>query len=145
VTIEFTPAGAGVRIATFTVADNATGSPQSISLIGQGLPVVKMLQIAPSTLTFPPTPVGTTDYAGSVDVYNSGTVTISPIDGSISGPNAGDFTFTYTPLCGLSPGSYCNIFVNFTPSAVGTRTATLKIVSSATGSPQTVQLTGTGQ
>jgi hypothetical protein len=50
-----------------------------------------------------------------------------------------------SPLQGtLAGGASCTINVLFTPTATGTRTATLNIVDNAAGSPQTVALTGTG-
>jgi len=44
----------------------------------------------------------------------------------------------------LGGGASCTINVLFTPQASGTRTATLLIADNATGSPQTVALSGTG-
>ena len=39
----------------------------------------------------------------------------------------------------------CQIDVTFTPSAIGSRPAKMKVNDSANNSPQTVSLTGTGQ
>jgi hypothetical protein len=44
----------------------------------------------------------------------------------------------------LSAGADCTISVTFTPVAAGTRTGTLSISDSATGSPRTSALSGTG-
>jgi len=44
----------------------------------------------------------------------------------------------------VAAGSSCAISVTFTPSATGSRGASLMITDSATGSPQTVALSGTG-
>ena len=41
-------------------------------------------------------------------------------------------------------GGNCSIGVTFTPTAAGSRSATLSIGDNATGSPQLVNLTGTG-
>jgi hypothetical protein len=58
-------------------------------------------------------------------------------------PN-GDYAQTNT--CGMSvaAGANCTISVTFTPTATGTRTGAITITDNATGSPQTVNLTGTG-
>jgi len=45
----------------------------------------------------------------------------------------------------LAAKSTCTIGVTFTPSAKGTRTATLNVNDSANNSPQTASLTGTGK
>jgi hypothetical protein len=147
ITIEFTPTTTGVRLATFKVTDNATGSPQSISIVGEGVAVVKSLQVTPTTVTFNATPVGTTDYnGGTVNIVNTGTVPVTLKSFAFSGANQGDFTIAYNacPSPTLNAGSSCQISLNFTPSAAGTRTAELTIESDATPAKQAVQLTGTG-
>jgi hypothetical protein len=75
-------------------------------------------------------------------------ITISTI--AISGGNApGDYVLDGGGDCPLSPktlgaGDKCNIPVTFTPSALGSRTATLTVTDDASNSPQTVALTRTG-
>src|SRR4029077_15403924 len=44
----------------------------------------------------------------------------------------------------LAPSGSCTISVVFTPSATGTRTATVVISDNAPGSPHTIALAGTG-
>jgi hypothetical protein len=64
---------------------------------------------------------------------------------AITGANASDFA-EMADTCGSSvaAGGTCTIGVTFTPSAVGQRAATLGITDNASGSPQTVNLSGTG-
>jgi len=144
-TIAFVPSATGIRLANFTVADNASGSPQSVSMVGEGVAAVKTLQVTPGTVTFSPTPVGTTNYdGGSVNVYNSGTVPVTFKSFGFSGPDRTDFSVENSCSLTLNPGYNCFLYLNFTPSATGTRTAQLTIESDATPSKQTVQLTGTG-
>ncbi len=75
-------------------------------------------------------------------------ITITSI--AIGGGNApGDYVLDTGGTCPLSPstlgaGDKCNIPVIFTPSALGSRTATLTVTDDATNNPQTVALTGTG-
>jgi hypothetical protein len=63
---------------------------------------------------------------------------------ALSGTNAGDFTQANTCGSSLAAGSSCNIAVLMTPSGCETRTASLSIADSASGSPQSVALSGTG-
>jgi hypothetical protein len=66
---------------------------------------------------------------------------------TISGENSGDYqlaTGTCNPSGTLAAGANCTVAVTFTPTVAGTRSATLAILDNATGSPQTVSLTGVG-
>ena len=139
ISVTFTPAAMGARTAAVTIADDAPGSPQTIALAGNGSGIVG---VSPSTVTFSSQYVGTTGLPQSVTVTNNAAtpltiskVTTSPADfGSVS-------------ACGstLAPGASCAIGVFFDPTQAGSRTGTLTITDSATGSPQTVTLNGTGQ
>lgn len=62
---------------------------------------------------------------------------------SIEGDNASDFSVSgcSTPV---APGATCTLSVAFTPSATGSRTASLRIVDNAVGGGWTVPLSGTG-
>jgi hypothetical protein len=63
----------------------------------------------------------------------------------IVGANAGDFGQTENCGSGLAAGAKCLISVTFTPSQPGPRNASIQITDSASGSPQSVALSGTGQ
>ena len=57
----------------------------------------------------------------------------------------GDFSVGGNSCMGsLAAGSSCNVSVNFSPTAEGTRTGTLTFSDWSSTSPQTVNLTGTG-
>ncbi len=92
-------------------------------------------------LTFPTTVVGSSSATQSVTLKNGGTgaLTIS----SISVPAS----FTETNTCGtsLAAGSSCAITVTFKPQAAGAIKGSLVVTDNATGSPQSVALSGTGQ
>jgi hypothetical protein len=70
-------------------------------------------------------------------------LTISGI--TITGANGGDFTETDTCGGSVAAKGTCSISVTFTPSALGTRSATLNVADNASNSPQVVPLTGTGK
>jgi FG-GAP-like repeat/Abnormal spindle-like microcephaly-assoc'd, ASPM-SPD-2-Hydin len=57
---------------------------------------------------------------------------------------SGDFAQTNTCGGSVAAGASCTISVTFTPTATGNRTGTLTITDNAPGSPQVVNLTGTG-
>jgi hypothetical protein len=134
--IVFTPAGSGVRTATLKLTDNAAGSPQSISLTGVGQAPTASLDPTPSSLTFGPVAVGSSEGPDTGSVYNTGDANVSITGLSITGPNAGDFAI-YTNSCILSlvPGAFCQYQIIFVPTATGPRNATLQIADDAVGSP----------
>src|SRR5205814_1022856 len=83
--------------------------------------------------------------AQTVTLKNSGTgsLTISSI--GLTGTNAGDFAQTNTcpsSSSTLAPGASCTISVTFTPTATGSRSASVTITDNAAGSPQSVSLSG---
>ena len=146
ISVTFKPTASGARIASVSIADSATGSPQSVTLSGTGAATTPTLTVAPTTLTFPSQPLQTTSSPMSVTVTNSGTSAVQFTGFSITGANSSDYalgTGTCNATGTLAAGANCLVAVTFTPSSAGTRTATLSIADNATGSPQTVALTGT--
>lgn len=51
ISVTFTPAAAGSRTGSVSIADNAAGTPQTVSLTGTGQVPPISIQISPSTLT----------------------------------------------------------------------------------------------
>jgi len=140
VSIKFTPTAAGTRTGTLSIADNATGSPQTISLsgTGAGLPAVSL---SPASLTFASQTVGTTSVAQNVTVSNTGTASLTISSIALSGSD-----FAITNGCGstLAAGASCNIAVTFKPTAAGTRTGTITFANNASSGTQQIALSGTG-
>ena len=102
--------------------------------------------VAPASVAFVTQSKGTTSPAQTITLTNRGTVPLSSNGISISGANASGFG--YTTACGsqLAAGASCAINLNFTPTLVGTETATLVISdNSSSGGTQSVALSGTGQ
>ena len=99
--------------------------------------------LTPTSLTWGTVVLGATTTAKTVTLKNSGTATLNISNIAPSG----DFALaTSTNPCGstLLVGKSCLIKVTFTPTQVGVRTGSLTITDSASNSPQTVPLTGTG-
>jgi hypothetical protein len=145
ITTTFTPTATGTRTASLSIADNAAGSPQSVALSGTG--TAPAVTLSPTTLTFASQTVGTTSAAQTVTLTNSGTAPLTITSIGLAGTNPGDYAQTNT--CPISPATLataanCTISVTFTPTATGTRTASLSIADNAAGSPQNLGLTGTG-
>jgi hypothetical protein len=120
------------------------------SFAGSTSPVVSQVvqgavaTVAPTSVAFPSTPVGTASSPQTVTLTNSGNIVLTISSIGISGNNAADFTQSNNCGSALAVNASCSISVTFTPSAEGSRTGTLSISDTAAGSPQTVSLTGTG-
>ncbi len=143
--ISFTPAAPGLRTAMLQLIDSATGSPQSIPLNGFGLAVTQTL-VFPPGVSFPLTPVGLVAALQTIDFNNTGNAAVNVTSVAITGTDAADFSISQDS-CGtqISPGTACAVTLSFDPVAAGVRKATLQLSDSATGSPQTVTLTGVGE
>ena len=145
INVTFTPKAEGNRSASLAVADNASGSPQSVALGGSGTnaspPVVSL---SPTSLSFGNHQVNTTSSAHTVTLKNSGNSSLTIKGIGLSGPNSGDFHQQHTCSSTLEAGASCTISVTFTPTAEGNRSASLSIADNASGSPQSVALSGTG-
>ena len=140
--VQFTPSAAGLRTASLQIADDASNSPQTLSLVGIGQPVTETLYTNQASLDFGATNDGGTN-SNSVSVYSAGTGNVLLSGIQITGTNATDFSI-YSDSCGTVLSSSCSISIYFTPSIVGPETASLAITSNATGSPLTIPLTGLG-
>lgn len=147
VLVTFAPSSRGSRAAILRVSDDASGSPQDVTLSGIG--VAPGAQVTPSSIDFGMVSVGATSAHQTVTITNTGDAgqTLVLTAATITGPNALDFAFAadHCITTGLlAAGASCTIELTFTPSAAGPRSATLSITDNAAGSPQTVSLTGTG-
>jgi hypothetical protein len=84
---------------------------------------------------------GTESAPQTVTLTNSGGGTLNVSAVSTSG------AFAETDNCvgaALLPGESCSIQVSFLPTAIGATTGTLTVTDNATGNPQSVSLSGTG-
>lgn len=147
VSINFNPATAGTFTATFQVADNAPGSPQTLSLSGNGLTPTPAVSLSAS-LSFPQPPLaatteGTSSAPQVLTVFSTGNATLHIAGVSLAGPNPSDFSFTNNCTAPVAPTANCTISIVFSPIAPGQRTASLMFSDDAPGSPQSVSLSGT--
>ncbi len=138
ISVTFTPQATGVRPATLSVSDNANNSPQTVSLTGTGLIPATL---APASVAYGAQAVGTTSLAKTFTLTNNQSVSLTNIAISPSG----DFAVSATTCTSsLAAKGKCTINVTFAPTITGVRTGTLTVSDSASNSPQTASLTGTG-
>jgi len=140
---HFAPAAAGALTAAITITDSATGSPQSISLSGTGVNSTTV-SLSATSLVFGTQDVGTTSASQTVILTNTGTSTLAITSIVLTGTDASSFVFANSCGTSLAAGANCQIHGHFTPAATGALTAAITITDSATGSPQTINVSGTG-
>ncbi len=138
--VVFKPTAAGTASGTLSVTDNATKSPQKVSLSGTGTD----LSFSPLEINFGDQKVGTSSASAPVTVSNAGAVAVTITAISITGTNPGDFSQTNNCGKSLNGNSSCTINVTFKPTATGTRSASVTLTDTGGGSPQSVPLSGTG-
>src|SRR5438046_1137353 len=114
--------------------------------IGEASAQSPVASFSPSTLAFCSQQVATTSAIQTVTLTNTGGTPLSVIGISITGTNSSEFA-PQTNNCpgALAVNASCQVNVKFTPATLGTRTASLKLTNSASDSPQTVLLSGTGK
>lgn len=107
--------------------------------------VLATVFVSPTSLDFGTVTLGTTSTAQMVTLTNGTSTALNNISTKFAGTNAGDFSQSAT-TCGssLAAGANCTISIVFRPKVAGAETATLQITDSATNSPQSVTLTGSG-
>jgi hypothetical protein len=145
--VTFTPSATGARSASISVSDSAASSPQNIPLSGAGVIPAPVVALSPTSVDFGNQNMGTTSATQSVTLTNAGTAALTITGIALAGPNTGDFAETAT--CPTNPstlaiGASCTLTISFTPSATGTRSASVSITDNAANSPQSITLSGAG-
>ena len=145
ISLTFTPQVVGALTAAITVTDNVSGSPESAVLSGTGaVPPAPQAVVTPASLVFASQLLNTTSAAQTITLSNSGTATLTISSISLTGSNNTAIATTTTCGADLAANATCTISVTFTPAAAGTLTAAISIADNASGSPQSVPLSGTG-
>jgi FG-GAP-like repeat/Cep192 domain 4 len=139
INVVFSPQHQGTQTGTLSINDNASGSPQTVALSGQGCFFV----VTPGSLSFGTVPVGSTSASQVITIYGEDS-TPEKVSFSIS-PTADALLFPYTDTCnGFVPShASCAVTMSFAPQAVGTISATFLI--SGGGGITRVPISGTGQ
>src|SRR5260221_244248 len=143
--IKFKPTTTGTRTGSLTVNDNASGSPQVVSLTGTGgsTTTAPDASASPTSVNFGNQNIGTASAPQVVALTNSGTANLT-VNSISATPSqfvvAGAPTLPMT----LAPGTKTNIAVTFTPSAQGTVSGTVSVGSNAASSPTIISLSGRG-
>ncbi|AHG91684.1 hypothetical protein J421_4147 [Gemmatirosa kalamazoonensis] len=144
--VTFSPSAAGARSGTLVVTSDATASPQSIPLSGNGITPFVSASVVPGSIGFGTLYLGTTTSGRIVKVTSNGNMPLVITAVTLGGTNPWDFGVWDDGCSGatLAPNTSCTFAVTFEPLAAGTRTATVTIAHNAPGSPSSVALSGAG-
>jgi len=141
--VAFAPTTASSFNGSVIIAHNAAGLSSSVQVSGTGIPSAPIATLSATSLSFADTVVGATTLTQSVTFSNTGTA-----DLVISGiTTTGDTTqFVVTHDCATNVAILsCTFTVRFSPTTVGTKTATVSIAhNDVASSPSSFTVSGTG-
>ena len=137
--VVFKPTEPTTEAATLSIVDNATNSPQTVSLTGTGS--VTGIVVFPVLVNFGMVTVASTATA-PVTLANA---TNQPL--TIQGITTTPSVYSATNNCGSSvaPGQACTVTVSFTPTQKGSVQGTLSMALNGKASTVKANLTGSGQ
>ncbi|HTQ97625.1 MAG TPA: choice-of-anchor D domain-containing protein, partial [Candidatus Acidoferrum sp.] len=136
--VTFSPSASEKISGNITVA-TSQGSNAVVALSGSG--VQAGLTITPASASFGNVTVGTPS-TQSIQLLNSGTGTLTVTQVSVAG---GSFsTGTLALPLNVAAGGSANLTVQFSPTAAGSASGSITVVSNAPNSPALIALTGTG-
>lgn len=151
-TLSFRPSALGARTAAieittndlthpvFTVYVEGSGVASAIAISGNGQPITAgdtIPDLADHT-SFGTMDVSAGAVTRSFTISNSGDATLNlsgPPLVSITGANAADFALITAPAASVAPAGQTTFQIQFTPSAIGTRSALVTIASDASAQP----------
>ena len=144
--VSFDPTTTGTRNATLTVSHNAAGSPATASLTGTGTTSAPSTPVAfsPASLSFANTYIGTPSGAKSVSITNGQSVALNISSIAVSSNFVESANNCPISPSTLAAGASCTVSVKFEPLSQGSLSGTISVTDNASGSPQSVPLSGVG-
>ncbi len=119
---------------------NLPGSSQSAFLNGS---TSQQASVSPGSLGFGNQNIGTVSLPQTLTIWNPGNAVLALTNILIAGLNASDFAQINTCGSSVAAGGFCTITITFTPTAIGSRSASI-IINGGAGFSQTVAIGGFG-
>jgi hypothetical protein len=141
VTVGFTPTTASSFYANLSLINNSPTSPVVVSLSGTSVAPVLTLSASPTSINFGSLTTGTNS-TQTVTLTNKGNASVSVSSISVSGTG-----FSHTSISlpvTLAAGQATSFGIEFSPASAGSLTGTATVSSTASNSPVTIALAGTG-
>jgi hypothetical protein len=144
INVSFVPLVIGTT-GTVTITDDASTSPQMLSLVGPNVtPPADVL--SPTSLVFAAQKVGTSSAVQTVTLTNPINGLSTPLTIASIATVGADFAIS-SNTCGgsLAAGTSCTIGITFTPTTTGPLTGLLAVFDDSPNPQRGVTLSGTGQ
>jgi hypothetical protein len=143
INVTFTPTVLVQETEELYINDNATETPQYVTLTGTGINQVTTAQFTPPNLVFAAETINETSAAQVVTMTNNGQTPLTITNIATTGD------FAETNNCPVSPSALavdqsCTFYVTFTPTNSGTRPGFLTVTDNVASGSSSVKLTGTG-
>jgi len=136
---QFAPTTAGSASGSISIASNAPNSPLTIPLSGTATQA--QLAATPATAAFGNVVTGTNN-SQTITLTNGGSAALTISSATVAG--AGFSTTGLTVPLSIAAGKTATFNAVFGPSAAGSVTGSVALVSNAPNSPFTIALSGTG-
>jgi hypothetical protein len=140
INVRSVPTTTGPQPGTITIHASASIKPMVIELSGMGT----LVKLAPSGLTFAAQKMGSKSAPQQVRLTNTGRKTLTIQHVYLEGNDWSSFLEENDCGSSVAAGGSCTFNVIFDPQQKGKNTAALAVYDSDNGSPQSVNLTGTG-
>ena len=144
IVVRFSPTSTGSKNASLQISNNDPNeNPYNITLNGSG--AQPDINVSPGSMNYEDVEI-TSSSTETFIVSNTGGATLSVSSSSITGTDAGDFSITggggsFT----LSPGATRNVYVRFSPSSTGAKSAILRFDNDDPDEdPKDISLSGNG-
>lgn len=142
--LRFDPQTAGALTAAVTLTDDAGTSPQTITLNGTGYPP-PTVTLSATAVSFGNIAAGQSSAVQAVTLTNNGPGPLDFVSILRTGADRTSFASSNDCASGMAAHASCTIRLRFDPKAVAGASASLTVTDTATNSPQTITLTGTGK
>ncbi len=142
--IAFLPTQNGAFSGQMYVTSNSSGLATTyVNLSGNGVAGAPGLTLSSAGLVFGPQDEGTTSPSQGLTVFNTSDVPVTIFGTSVTGTAYTDYAASGC-IATVYPGGSCSVRVNFSPTATGSRAATVNLADSTTARSHSFTVTGTG-
>ncbi len=150
INVAFAPQAIGPYQAEVDIIDNSGGlaaAKQVIALSGTGVAASPIANLSPASLTFGTLAVGTTSGPQPITLRNLGSAALTLSQLTFTGSDAASFAVapsgTTCPIGStVAIGANCLVQIDFAPQTSGAKNATVNFIDNASGSPQSISLSG---
>jgi hypothetical protein len=135
----FAPSAAGSMTGSISVTANAAGSPATIALTGSAVQSQSQLTVSSSSVTFGSVNVGGSS-SQNITLTNSGNAALNITSATASGTG---FSINGIGAQTINAGASTTFAAQFAPTAAGSDSGSISIVSNAPNSPAAIALSAT--